>query len=83
MSDFSNMTKIRNEKLILLFGANVRKHRQARSMSQVSLSDLANINRSQIIDIEAGRINTTISTANAIANALEINISELFYKSPF
>jgi len=83
MSEVSNMTKIRNEKLILLFGTNVKKCRQSKGMSQVSLSDLANINRSQIIDIEAGRINTTISTANAIANALEINISELFYKSPF
>jgi len=72
------MTKIRNEKLIQLFGTNVRKHRQAKGLSQVSLSDMANINRSQIIDIEAGRINTTISTANAVANALELNIAELF-----
>jgi len=72
------MTMIRNETLINLFSTNVKKCGQAKGMSQVYLSDIANINRSQIVDIEAGRINTTISTASTIAAALEINISELF-----
>ena len=42
------------------------------------LADLANIEYSQIARIERGVVNTTISSAYAIANALDISLKELF-----
>lgn len=41
-------------------------------------ADLANIEYSQISKIEAGKINTTISTAYALSNALDVTLNKLF-----
>jgi len=42
------------------------------------LADVANIEYSQIARIERGVINTTVTTAHAIAKALEISFYKLF-----
>lgn len=47
-------------------------------MTQAELVNDMNVEISQISRIERGEINTTISTAYAMANALEIPITELF-----
>lgn len=42
------------------------------------LADLTNVEYSQIARIERGVINTTITTAHAIAKALDIPMNRLF-----
>ena len=72
------MINVRNKKLITLFGKRVRKLRQERKISMRHLADLADVDYTQIAKIENGKINTTISTAFAISQALDISIEELF-----
>ena len=69
---------LKNKKLIISFGMHVRKLREEKKYSMRHLADLADVNYTQISKIETGKINTTISTAYALAKALDINIDELF-----
>jgi transcriptional regulator with XRE-family HTH domain len=69
---------LKNKKLISSFGKRIRKLREERDYSMRYLADLADVNYTQISKIETGKINTTISTAYAIAKALDISIDELF-----
>jgi len=72
------VTKIRDDIFIKAFGENVRKLREQRSLSQEELYDFAGLSKNQIGNIERGEVNTTISTAYAVAKALNISVSELF-----
>lgn len=72
------MTKIRNESYLKAFGENVRKLRETQNLSQEELYDLAGLSKNQIGNIERGEVNTTISSAYAIATALHVNVSKLF-----
>jgi transcriptional regulator with XRE-family HTH domain len=72
------VTKIRNNKYLMAFGDNLRKLREARYLSQEELYDLAGLSKNQVGNIERGEVNTTISTAYALAKALDIPISDLF-----
>jgi len=69
---------VKNKKLITTFGKRVRKLRQERKLSMRHFADLANVDYTQIARIETGKVNTTISTAYAIAQALDIPLNELF-----
>jgi transcriptional regulator with XRE-family HTH domain len=69
---------LKNEKLILSFGKHIRKLREERDYSMRYLADLADVNYTQISKIETGKINTTISTAYALAKALDITLEQLF-----
>lgn len=69
---------LKNKKLILSFGKHIRKLREERAYSMRYLADLADVNYTQISKIETGKINTTISTAYALAKALDVTIDELF-----
>jgi transcriptional regulator with XRE-family HTH domain len=60
------------------FGKNLNKIRLSNKISQEVLAYTADIPISQVGRIERGEINTTISTAKAIANALKIPVKELF-----
>jgi len=42
------------------------------------LAELANIDYRQLSYVELGQVNTTISTINAIAKALDVSLKELF-----
>ena len=72
------MTKIRDEELLKKFGENLRRIRWEKGISQETLAFKANIQPSQVARIERGELNTTISTINIIAKALEIDLKELF-----
>ncbi len=72
------MINITDEALLKAFGKNLRKLREERGLSQEALANDADIPINQVGRIERGEINTTISTANAIAKALKIELSELF-----
>jgi transcriptional regulator with XRE-family HTH domain len=69
---------VKNKKLLKAFGARIRELRWAKGLSQEKLANLADIPLSQIGRIERGEINSTISTGYALANALDINMPELY-----
>lgn len=72
------MGDVRNEQFISVFGANLKKVRLKKGLSQVHLANGADISRSQIGRIERGKINTTISTVYALAKSLDVSVDVLF-----
>lgn len=67
-----------NEKeYLILVGANLRKIRDQKGMSQQILADTSNIAKSTIQRIEKGTLNPSILTLKNICNALNIEVSEL------
>ncbi|MEO7933386.1 MAG: helix-turn-helix transcriptional regulator [Chthoniobacterales bacterium] len=52
------------------FGANVRRERTARKITQERLAELADLNIRTVQKIEAGKINVLITTAFRIQQAL-------------
>ena len=71
------MTKIRNQKAISSFGKRVKALRKEKGLSQYQLAFEADIDRSQVISIENGKLNTTISTIYALAAALDVKPKDL------
>lgn len=59
------------------FGANLKKVRMAKGYSLRDLEASSNIDNGTISKMEAGKINITILTAVRLAQALEVDISEL------
>jgi len=59
-------------------GRVVRRLRRQRGMSQEVLSGLADISRSHLAEIEAGRVHPTVETLWKLAEALELPLSKLF-----
>ena len=58
-------------------GAQIRKLRKAKSMSQADLAKRARLTRVYVTRLEAGRQDPSLSTINAIAKALGVLASEL------
>ena len=71
------MDKARQE-FIIKFGQNLKRIRQQKKITQVELAIDSNMEVSQISRIERGVQNTTISTAYLIAEAMGIDVYELF-----
>jgi transcriptional regulator with XRE-family HTH domain len=69
---------LKNPDLLIAFGKNLRKLRTKKELSMKHLADLTNVEYSQIARIERGVINTTITTAHAIAKALDVPMNKLF-----
>lgn len=68
----------RNEKYLKAFGENLRKVRKEKHMTMMQLAYEADVEYSQIAKIERGLINTTISTVQALAEALNVSSADLF-----
>lgn len=68
---------ISEETFILNLGIHIRQLREKRGLSQQDLADDCGIPRNQIGRIERGKINTGIKTLIRIANALDIELTEL------
>jgi len=60
------------------FGKNVRQIRKQKGFSQEELAFRANLHRTYIGMIERAEKNITLINIEKIANALEVNIKELF-----
>lgn len=71
------MNNVRNESIIIAFGANLRKMRESKKISQEDLAYTADIPINQVGRIERGEINTTISTIYALAKALDTTVEDL------
>lgn len=76
--EFYFVIKVKNIEYIEAFGKNLKKHRNLAGLSQENLAIDADIPISQVGRIERGEVNTTISTAFALAKALNIEVLELF-----
>jgi transcriptional regulator with XRE-family HTH domain len=72
------LNNLRDKKVLIAFGNNLRKLRQAKNLSMENLSYEADVDLSQIFRIEKGIINPTLSTLHAIAKALDLSLKELF-----
>lgn len=59
-------------------GEKIRIERTRRKFSQERLAELANLNRNFIGMIERGETNVTVRNLECIANALQMNIKDLF-----
>lgn len=68
----------KKEYIQTLVGANVRKLRLEKAISQRDLADLCNFETSNMCRIEQGGSNLTLLNLYKIAAALKIDIRELF-----
>ena len=60
-----------------LFGENVLRMRLKLNLTQEKLSELANLNRTYIADIEKGKRNVSLQTVSKIAIAIECSVVDL------
>jgi transcriptional regulator with XRE-family HTH domain len=68
----------RDQDLIIAFGNRVRQVRTEKKLSMEKLAELSGIDYRQLSYVELGEVNTTISTASAIAKGLQIPLKDLF-----
>lgn len=66
------------EKILVKFGNKVRELRLKQNISQEKLAEKANVHRTYIGMIERAEKNITLINIDKIANALEVNIYDLF-----
>ena len=72
------MNYVYNETFCKAFGIKVREIRKDKKLSMRKFAVLADIEYSQLSRIELGQINTTISSAYNLAQALDVPVSTLF-----
>lgn len=60
------------------FGAKLAYVRKSRKFSQIKLAELVDMNFNYIGQIERGEANVTIKTMRILANALDVELRELF-----
>ncbi len=78
ISTLLTLKYLRDDIGIRNFGLRVKQLRLAKRLSQEALAFEANIEIVQLSRIERGVINTSISQAFNLANALNLNVMELF-----
>ncbi len=59
---------------------NIRTYRKARDISQEEFANLCQLHRTYIGSVERGERNVTLSTLEAIANAMRIGVPRLLTK---
>lgn len=67
--------------IIKVFGTNVKKQRLLLGLSQEKLSERSGLHRTYISDIERFQRSIALENVQRIADALEINVYELFLES--
>ena len=60
------------------FGDNFKRIRKAKGMTQDLVAERALLSTPYISDLERGRANPTLSTAEKLATALQVDVLELF-----
>lgn len=66
------------QKPLRVLGQNIRQLRKESRLTQEDIADKARLNSSYYGRIERGEINVTIETLSAIAQALNVDTTELF-----
>ena len=67
----------KRDSILLALGRSVRRHREAKGISQEKLAELADLDRTYISDIERGNRNPGIKNVAQLAKALGITTAEL------
>ena len=67
-----------NQNIEKKFGAKLAYIRKSKKLSQMKLAELVDMNFNYIGQIERGEANVAIKTMKNIADALDIEVSELF-----
>ncbi|WP_165820625.1 helix-turn-helix domain-containing protein [Pontibacter virosus] len=65
------------EQLLKTIGERVKEARLAKGLSHVQLANEAEIAVSQVWRIETGKVNVTVVTLFAIAEALDVRVTDL------
>ncbi len=60
------------------FGAKLAYVRKSQKLSQMKLAELVDMNFNYIGQIERGEANVTIKTMRVLANALDVELKDLF-----
>jgi transcriptional regulator with XRE-family HTH domain len=60
------------------FAGHLRELREKRGMTQTGLAELAGLNRNYVGDVERGYRNPCLDNIVKLADALDVNASELF-----
>ena len=68
----------KNKQLEKRFGAKLAYVRKSKKLSQMKLAEIVNMNFNYIGQIERGEANVTIKTMIVLANALDVELKELF-----
>jgi len=71
------VTYYRKEKVLKQIGANIRKYRRTKKISQENLANECGIDYSQLNRMELGKVNFSISYLFRIAEALEVSPNDL------
>ncbi len=71
----------REQKQIKLFGANVRRERMAKGLTQEKLAELADLHVRALQKIEAGEINVLMTTVARLRKALDCSAEQLIPKN--
>ena len=66
------------EDVLTRFGSRLREMRRERKMSQEDLGLETGLEQAYLSDVELGRRNISLRNINALANALNVTLSELF-----
>lgn len=75
---FSSILLVMNTKTFLkTIGSKIRAVRKSRKMSQERLAELSGLHPTYVSDIENGKVNSSIYSFYAIANALNIPCSDI------
>lgn len=69
---------VERDKNLIVFGAQLRRLRQKRKLSQEKLAELSHVHRNFIGFIERGERNVGIRTVIALAQALNLHPADLF-----
>ena len=71
------MSNNRDEKILKVFGANLKKLREAKGLTTREFADIAEIAYSQVWTLESGQGDPSLTTLLAIARALEVSLDKL------
>lgn len=66
------------EPILLAFGQRVQELRKKRNLSQEQLADMSGVHRTYIGMVERAEKNITLRNIKKIAEALDVNIKDLF-----
>ena len=64
--------------MLKIIGINIRKYREAKSITQEKLSKICGLHRNYIGSVEKGERNISIKSLEKIADGLNVTISKLF-----
>jgi transcriptional regulator with XRE-family HTH domain len=76
------MAQMKEPEYLILIGKNIAKFRKAKGFTIKELGYRCDIEKSNLIPIEKGRMNTTAITLLKIAKALNIEVKALFDFEP-